>query len=89
MSRKPMDFALDVPSEAAAPPPKQVKPKGAPQAPTDGSKKTVGARVTTSIYRQLKSHAALSGETVQDLVEQAIREKLERLAKRTQNTAAS
>ena len=34
----------------------------------------VGARVTKASYRQLKARAALSGATVQALVEQAIDE---------------
>jgi len=34
----------------------------------------VGARVTTTTYRQLKARAALQGVTVQTLVEQAIAE---------------
>lgn len=32
----------------------------------------VGARVKTTIYRQLKARAAMEGVKVQDLVEQAI-----------------
>jgi hypothetical protein len=39
-----------------------------------GGRQQVGARVTTSIYRQLKARAALTGVTVQTLVEQAIAE---------------
>ncbi|MFI3222614.1 MAG: hypothetical protein QX191_06225 [Methylococcaceae bacterium] len=35
-------------------------------------KKQVGARITASKYRQLKSQAALDGVSVQTLVEQAI-----------------
>jgi len=35
-------------------------------------KKQVGARITASKYRQLKSQAALGGVSVQTLVEQAI-----------------
>lgn len=82
MSRKPMNFALDEPTKELS---QQTRvPTGKASKATADSKKTVGARVTTSIYRQLKSHAALSGATVQDLVEEAIREKLDRIAKRSQ-----
>jgi predicted HicB family RNase H-like nuclease len=35
-------------------------------------RKQVGARVREATYRQLKSRAALTGASVQDLVEQAI-----------------
>jgi hypothetical protein len=42
------------------------------------ARKQVGARISETLYRQLKSHAALEGTLVQDLVEQAITEFLER-----------
>ena len=90
MSRKPMDFSMDVAAEAmpqaaldavaTRDTPEPSKSKAKPK--TDDVKKSVGARVTTSIYRQLKSHAALSGATVQELVEEAIREKLDRIARK-------
>ena len=61
--RKPMTFAV-APS-AAAP-----APSNAPTA----QRQQVGARVTKATYRQLKARAALTGATVQALVEQAIDE---------------
>ena len=69
--RKPMTFAvppttalpLAEPAKSAAPP----KP-----APDAVERQQVGARVPASVYRELKARAALSGVTVQTLVEQAI-----------------
>jgi len=45
-----------------------------PKAIGKDERKQVGARVTAAIYRQLKARAAMQGEKVQDLVEQAITE---------------
>jgi len=72
-ARKPMTFDME-------------RPALAPAAPSVGgtspeARKSVGARVTVSVYRQLKAHAALTGLKVQDLVEEAIREKLDQLGK--------
>ena len=62
--RKPMTFSRD-----------PVAAGTAPVAKADAAERQqVGARVTKAIYRQLKSRAALSGESLQDLVEQAITE---------------
>jgi hypothetical protein len=62
--RKPMTFDMN----AAQRVPAQVSR-------AEGSERQqVGARVTKATYRQLKSHAALHGVTVQALVEQAIDE---------------
>ena len=53
-------------------------PTPAPAAPAsiaraDGvERQQVGARVTKATYRQLKARAALTGASVQELVEQAI-----------------
>ncbi len=62
--RKPMTFNVaPTPSAPAA------------VARADGvERQQVGARVTKATYRQLKARAALSGETVQALVERAIDE---------------
>jgi hypothetical protein len=68
--KKPIAFDLNADlkiAPAAAPSPAvQVKPLEA--------RKQVGARIPEALYRQLKSHAALEGKLVQDLVEQAIAE---------------
>jgi len=67
--RKPMTFS--VAAEAA--------PTSAPVAirrAEEAERQQVGARVTKATYRQLKARAALSGVTVQALVEQAIDELL-------------
>jgi hypothetical protein len=62
--RKPMTFSVN----AAAPAPASVaRAEGA-------ERQQVGARVTKATYRQLKARAALTGATVQALVEQAIDE---------------
>jgi hypothetical protein len=59
--RKPMTFNVAAPAPAAS------------RSKADGvERQQVGARVTKSTYRQLKSRAALTGASVQDLVEQAI-----------------
>jgi hypothetical protein len=63
--RKPMTFSVNT---AAAPAPASVaRAEGA-------ERQQVGARVTKATYRQLKARAALTGVTVQALVEQAIDE---------------
>jgi hypothetical protein len=55
--RKPMTFNVAAPPVAKA---------------DVAERQQVGARVTKATYRQLKARAALTGATVQDLVEQAI-----------------
>ena len=68
--RKPMTFNVAAP--AAAP---------APIKRAEGTERQqVGARVTKATYRQLKARAALTGATVQALVEQAIDEFLAKSA---------
>jgi hypothetical protein len=62
--RKPMTFHVDAPPRVS---PLPVKAEQA-------DRQQVGARVTRATYRQLKARAALSGATVQELVEQAITE---------------
>lgn len=62
--RKPMTFNVN----AAA-------PASASVARAEGvERQQVGARVTKATYRQLKARAAITGATVQALVEQAIDE---------------
>jgi hypothetical protein len=41
------------------------------------ARKQVGARIPDALYRQLKAHAALEGQLVQDLVELAIKQYLD------------
>jgi hypothetical protein len=78
--RKPMTFSVAAPSPIPAPPsaPEQATlpsvTKAAATKADATERQQVGARVTKATYRQLKSRAALSGETVQTLVEQAITE---------------
>ena len=61
--RKPMTFSIDAaPARASATRAQAV------------DRQQVGARVTKATYRQLKARAALTGATVQTLVEQAIDE---------------
>jgi len=64
--RKPMTFSVD-----RAPP---VPAPAAIKRAEGAERQQVGARVTKATYRQLKARAALSGQTVQALVEQAIDE---------------
>lgn len=66
-ARKPLEFDID----REPPKPAPVKPVSAQE------RQQVGARVTATTYRRLKAKAALAGETVQTLVEQAIDEFLE------------
>ena len=68
--RRPMTFA--VAPEGAAPSP---APARLPRAETT-ERQQVGARVTKATYRQLKARAALTGQTVQALVEKAIEDYL-------------
>ncbi len=74
-----MSFDLPPPTSSPAPAPAPAKPTEsvaavAPAKDQDGDRQQVGARVSKTVYRQLKAKAALSGETVQTLVERAISE---------------
>jgi hypothetical protein len=69
-SRKPMTFSVSGPAPAPA---SIARAEGA-------ERQQVGARVTKATYRQLKARAALSGDTVQALVERAIDEFLAKSA---------
>lgn len=82
--RKPMTFnvAPDPAPAEAAPRPVATRENAAKvtsinppaKTPDAAERQQVGARVTKATYRQLKAKAALSGSTVQALVEQAIDE---------------
>jgi predicted DNA binding CopG/RHH family protein len=71
--KKPLSFKMD---DAAAPPAAALRP--VPAAANAEQRQQVGARITATTYRQLKSRAALKGVTVQTLVETAITEYLTR-----------
>ena len=67
MTRQPLKF--DVNRSPAT----LIEAAPAPKAKAaDASKKQVGARIPADLYRQLKSRAALQGQSVQECVEQAI-----------------
>ena len=68
--RKPMTFDVATPAAATA---SHASPVAIARA-EGAERQQVGARVTKATYRQLKARAALSGSTVQALVEQAIDE---------------
>lgn len=63
-TKKPLTFDIDRSPRAKAEPASEGK----------SARQQVGARVTAATYRQLKARAAMRGEKVQDLVEQAITE---------------
>jgi predicted HicB family RNase H-like nuclease len=63
-TRKPLTFDVDRSPRTPAERPKR----------DNEQRQQVGARVTTTVYRQIKARAALQGVTVQTLVEQAIAE---------------
>ncbi len=69
MTRKPMTFTVDEPARVPAAPPAATVSRA-----EDVERQQVGARVPKATYRQLKARAALTGKTVQVLVEQAIDE---------------
>jgi len=71
--RKPMTFKVAEAAPDPAPVPAPAPPTSIARAP-DADRQQIGARVTKATYRQLKARAALSGETVQALVERAIDE---------------
>lgn len=69
--KQPLTFDVDR-SPAAAP-----ATRRAAAAPT-GDRKQVGARISAALYRELKVRAAHQGVRVQDLVESAIAQFLEK-----------
>jgi hypothetical protein len=73
-ARKPLTFDVD----RSPPPPRTT-------ATTAQPRQQVGARVTATVYRQLKAKAALQGVAVGALVEQAISEFMERAARSGQD----
>jgi predicted DNA binding CopG/RHH family protein len=68
MARVPLSFDID---RSPATEPELTK------AAAEIERTQVGARIPAQLYRQLKSRAALQGETVQTLVEEAIARYLE------------
>lgn len=81
--RAPMKFDLDAKpptAEAAARPKALDDSTKREDAPATADRQQVGARVTKATYRKLKAMAALRGEAVQTLVEQAIDDFLARQA---------
>ncbi len=76
MTRKPMTFSVDdQPVRVPAAPPHAAIARA-----EEVERQQVGARVPKATYRQLKARAALTGKTVQALVEQAIDEFLAKSA---------
>jgi predicted HicB family RNase H-like nuclease len=69
MKRKPMTFDIDRSPSAA--------PERTGAGKPSQERQQVGARIPTTLYRQLKAKAGMEGVTVQDLVEQAIRQFME------------
>jgi hypothetical protein len=65
--RKPMTFSIPATAPTTSAPAAIAKGDGV-------ERQQVGARVTKATYRQLKARAALTGATVQTLVEKAIDE---------------
>lgn len=68
--KKPLTFNFDETDQ-----PVVVKPKPSKAAPLevdDTERKQVGARIPMALYRKLKAHAALRGQTVQVAVEVAV-----------------
>jgi hypothetical protein len=71
--RKPLTFD-DSDTGAATHEEHTRRPTQRAKKPPPEQRQQLGARVTTSTYRQLKARAALQGVTVATLVEQAIAE---------------
>jgi hypothetical protein len=70
-TKKPLTFDIQrspaTPTETGTPGRQAAKPAEEPR-------QQVGARIRATTYRQLKARAALTGATVQELVEKAITE---------------
>lgn len=74
-TRKPMTFDIeDKPAAATSPAAPAQRPSSG--SPESEPRKSVGARVSVSLYRQAKAQAALTGITVQELLEVALRDYL-------------
>lgn len=76
MKRKPMTFAIDRSPSAA--------PASAGAGKPIQERQQVGARIPTTLYRQLKARAGMEGVKVQDLVEQAIRQFMDSAAMKSE-----
>ena len=76
--KKPLTFILDEADQPAVAQPKFSK-AAVPEA-DDAKRKQVGARIPMALYRKLKAHAALRGQTVQVAVEVAVTDYLSRNA---------
>ncbi|NOT54775.1 MAG: hypothetical protein HOP18_09245 [Deltaproteobacteria bacterium] len=66
MKRKPMSFDIDSSPRTSA--------EGVGKGKVVKERQQIGARIPTTLYRQLKAKAGMEGVKVQDLVEQAIRQ---------------
>ena len=77
-TRKPMTFDMDDKPATAANPakPAPTQRPSSSGSPESEPRKSVGARVSVSLYRQDKAQAALAGITVQELLEVALRDYL-------------
>ena len=71
-TKKPLTF--DVDRSPVAPAERPGKGTASKPATEAEDRKQVGARIPATTYRQLKARAAIQGDKVQDLVEQAITE---------------
>jgi hypothetical protein len=72
--RKPLTFSEDDTGVTVQEERNTGRPTHRAKKPPPEQRQQLGARVTTSTYRQLKARAALQGVTVATLVEQAIAE---------------
>jgi len=76
--KKPLTFNLDEADQSVV-----AKSKPGEAAPPEADhtvRKQVGARIPMALYRKLKAHAALRGQTVQVAVEVAVTDYLSRHA---------
>lgn len=80
-AKKPLSFNMDS-ADLPAPnqPTKTASAKPEPQGASDVERKQVGARIPVTLYRKLKAHAALKGIAVQETVEIAVADYLDRHA---------
>lgn len=70
--RRPMTFNVAPPAPIKSAQPITPDVKGGERVGDGPDRQQVGARVPKPVYRQLKARAALTGVTVQTLVERAI-----------------
>lgn len=76
--RKPMTFDVNTPGNDVLPTPAPVSSPPSSRRREREERQQVGARISSTAYRKLKILAVTRDEPVQDLVEQAIVEFLER-----------